>query len=274
MDAFLWSLAGILLLKAWNIHSYWQSLHYQVDRLLHPYLRFVLNFSLAALLFYREMAWWIWLIPLLALGMFTLTDRAFSNQNRVPWYLLQEKEEQKLSSYYAIANLFVDVPRVQFRIKRRRVLTWLIDHLPFKQKYSLLYLYLHTFIRHNIYLGIYFRILLVAVFLIGALQNPWLIIIIYLAALVANGIQLPSIASHHQWHIWIRLYPLAKSVKRARFSQLSFALLTVQSILMTIPLLFQKVSILFSLHLFLAGLLLCHGLSYYYLPRQIEKIRE
>ncbi len=273
VDTFLLILVGILLLKAWNIYSYWQSLHYQIGRLLHPYLRFVINFSLAALFFYREMAWWIWLIFLLALTLFTWMDHALSDRNRVPWYLLVEKEEQKRSSYYAIANLFVDVPQVLFRIKRRRVLTWLIDHLPFKQKYSLLYLYLRTFIRHNIYLGIYFRILLVGVILISIIRNPWLVIITYLIALVLNGIQLPSIVSHHQRHIWVQLYPLAKSVKKASFSQLTFGLLTIQSVFMILPLLFQKENILFSLHLFLAGLLLCYGLSYHYLPKKVEIIR-
>lgn len=270
-SSFLWVVVAILLLKAWNVHSHWQALHYANRNRLHPYVRFVFNFGIAAMLFCQETAWWIWLLAFLILGLFTAIDRSLRDPAHVPWYLLVDQEERKLASYYSLVNLFIDVPQVQYRVRRRKILSWLADRVPFHNKHFLLFLYLRTFIRHNVYLGIYFRLLLVAVVLISTLQNIWLIAVVYLAALAANGIQLPAIALHHRRHIWIQLYPRSEQQKTASFSQLAFALLLIQSLLMLIPSFFHPQAFLLATILLLAGGVLSYALSYFYLPKQAEK---
>ncbi|PAF11597.1 hypothetical protein CHH61_26455, partial [Shouchella clausii] len=56
-----------------------------------------------------------------------------SRDKGLKWEYLIDQEERRMTSFYRLANMFTDVPKLKDRVKRRKWLDWLLSGIPFKQ---------------------------------------------------------------------------------------------------------------------------------------------
>ena len=164
-----------------------------------------------------------------------------------------------MTSFYRLANLFTDVPKLKNQVKRRKWLDSLLVRIPFQQDQAFTYLFMRTFLRSGDYWGLFVRLTVIgagAIYFLtfGIGQVIMAVLFIYL-----TGFQLLPLWKHHQYHSMLELYPLSES--RKAFSFLSFLR----------KVLFSQ-SILFALVLFVKGefavasitLLVCIVFSFYF----------
>src|SRR5699024_10078013 len=95
-------------------------------------------------------------------------------QPGILWDLLLEKDQNRMQSFYRIANMFSDVPHIKNRISKRQ---WLVSFatrkIPFEKRYTFDYLYRITFVRSEDYLGMYMRLVVLGAILIYFIPNLW-----------------------------------------------------------------------------------------------------
>lgn len=134
--------------------------------------------------------------------------------------------------FYRFANMFTDVPGLEYNVKRRKWLDWLERFIPFKQENVYTYLFLNTFLRGGDYFGLFVRLTIVGaigIYLLPALYGKLLFVVLFL---FLTGFQLVPLWKHHQNKILFNLYPVGEETKRSSFKILLFCLLAVQSLLL------------------------------------------
>jgi ABC-2 type transport system permease protein len=87
-------------------------------------------------------------IFLLAAGVLLILLYLFFNMKSrdkgLKWEILIDQEERRMTSFYRLANMFTDVPKLKDRVKRRKWLDWLISGIPFKQDATFKNLFVRT----------------------------------------------------------------------------------------------------------------------------------
>lgn len=230
---------GILVImsvvKGINLQAAWQT-HYHLDKKVHwadAVVRFSINFLLSFFLFSESDL----IYPLIVLVVFIalLWSYSYINQGKaLKWDLLIEKEAGRMMTFYRVANLFTDVPKVKNKVRRRSWLSWISEKLPFEQKSAYLYLYMNSFFRTSDYLGIYIRLLVIGGLAVYWSDFLWFRIPIVLLFIYLSGFQLLTLWRHNITKIWIDLYPIEDSVKEKSFVTLLFFLLIIKSLVLTV----------------------------------------
>ncbi|MEC1524066.1 ABC transporter permease [Neobacillus niacini] len=254
-QSFFIFLMVLLVIKGWNIAVNWK-IHFYVQPSVYTsdmVVRFFINVLFTFLLFNNA--------PILFLLIFALIMasyyRAFyvrAEKMGLKWDLLIAQEEKRMASFYRLANLFTDVPKLKDTVKRRKWLDMLINQIPFSQAKTFDYLFARTFLRSSDYLGLFIRLTViggVALYFIsfGAGQVVFSLLFIYL-----TGFQLLPLWNHHQNKLWIDLYPVSQEYKLTAFHSLLTRILFIQSSIFALVILF-KGEWIFSLLIFLSGLL-------------------
>lgn len=181
-------------------------------------------------------------------------------------------EESRLMSFYRIANLFTDVPKIRNRIKPRRILSPLFKAGSFNKSSVFSMLYYKTFLRSNDYFGIYIRLLVIGGVIIYFLPQGYSGFIALLIFLHISGMQLLTLWRHSSSASWEDIYPISNHTRRKSFVKVIFSLLVFKSAV-------------FGVVLFLNGFLIGQGLlaiavgvgfsalfSWGYLDKKIKKM--
>ena len=74
------------------------------------------------------------------------------------WDLLISQEEKRMASFYRLANMFTDVPKLKDTVKRRKWLDIFINRIAFSRDKTYLYLFSRAFLRSSDYLGLFIRL--------------------------------------------------------------------------------------------------------------------
>lgn len=255
---------GLLLVKQWSYHVRW---HRSMNKR-RPWhtlmILLVLNFLLCYSLISRE---WV----LLTIGVATAAVWTFIMLRRpkagYPWQDLLEAEENALASWRAVANFFVDIPQIKQRIRERKWLQPVIQRIPGDWSRPYQFLYTRTFVRYSEYFGIFLRLILFVAVILLFIKSYWLAVGIYLAGLFLMAFQLPMLGSERKYPDLIRTYPLRAEDKGVGISRLAFVLLTVQSVLMIVPLVAAgHLRLITVLIIFLTGVVFSWLLSVNYVP--------
>ena len=175
----------------------------------------------------------IWLLAAVAvivfIGIMLVHYFQVNVKNSFPWDLLIEKEEEKLQFFYRMANLSTDVPNLKQKPKKRHWLVRLVtSSLSIKQEQSFFYLYSITFLRSRDYFGMYFRLILLSIFLVYWIPLFWGKIFFSLLLLFVSGFQFITIYHHHKGLDWIKLYPVSETVRKKAIHQLILLLMIIQ----------------------------------------------
>jgi ABC-2 type transport system permease protein len=245
----------LLVIKGWNIAVNWK-IHYYVQPSVYTWdmiVRYFINVLFTFLLFKNAHILFLVLFAFIMASYY----RSFYVRTKkmgLKWDLLIAQEEKRMASFYRLANLFTDVPKLKDTVKRRKWLDWLINRISFSQDKTFDYLYARTFLRSSDYLGLFIRLTVIGGFALyfisfGAGQIVLSLLFIYL-----TGFQLLPLWNHHQNKLWIDLYPVTQDHKTTAFHSLLMRILFIQSFIFTVIILF-KGEWIFSLIILLSGLL-------------------
>lgn len=263
---FLVVLAGLKLL---NLYIRWRVQYYveESTQRLDTVIRFVVNGVFLYLLFNQAAIWLIGVVACLLLILF-FTYYNQTKKKGLKWERLIQLEERRMMSFYRLANLFTDVPKLKDEVKRRRWLDWIPSSLPYQQDATFLHLFLQTFIRGGDYLGLWIRLTVIGGIVLYFVTFGYGQILFVVLFLYLTGFQLLPLWNHHQNKLWIQLYPVKEITKKISFQKLLFVVLSIQSLLLSIPIILKGDLIISALALF-AGVAFSYLFVYQYSHKKL-----
>ncbi|EKN70256.1 ABC transporter, permease protein EscB [Neobacillus bataviensis LMG 21833] len=262
--SFIPFLAVLLIAKVWNLAVTWK-IHYYVETSVHRWdmvVRYLLNAAFSYLLF-KQANLIILLIMALIMVFYYYSFLARTRKMGLKWDQLIDQEEKRMASFYRLANMFTDVPKLKDTVKRRKWLDLFISKIPFTQEKTYLYLFSRTFLRSSDYLGLFIRLTVIGALAIYFISFGLGQILLCVLFLYLTGFQLLPLWNHHQNKLWVDIYPVASNYKTISFHFLLMIILTIQAVIFALFIL-VKGEIFISLLTLLAGLVFSYIFVYFY----------
>jgi ABC-2 type transport system permease protein len=231
-QVFFYFVLLMAVIKIWNLGLRWR-IQYYIEKSVHltdTFVRYCLNVVFLYLMFVSASPL---LLLVLLLIMFGLYFFFFQNSKKkgFKWEEIILLEQNRLTGFYRIANLFTDVPKLKDVVKRRKWLDGILTNIVYKQNNAQVYLLTRTFLRSGDYFGLVTRLTVIGCivlyywdFIYG--QFIFLLLFLYLTAF-----QLLPLKNHHQNVLWIDLYPIGTNVREEAFRTILSIILTIQSII-------------------------------------------
>lgn len=226
------SLILLLIVKYWNLRISWK-MGYFTDwaaKWSDFLVRFAMNVCVIFFILSQQYVFVLVLFLLMA-GY----DGYFSKlvkPKAIKWDQLIKKEEEKKQSFYKMANLFTDVPKLKKRAKRRKYLDWILKQVNYHQENVYEYLYLRALLRSGDYFGIIIRLTIIGSFILTFI-NEQLVgsSIVMVVFTFLTGIQIMSLYKHFELLELPNLYPHADKNRLHSFIKIIFRILIVQTII-------------------------------------------
>ncbi|MFK9094709.1 ABC transporter permease [Bacillus salipaludis] len=263
-SSFIPFLVVLLIVKVWNLAVTWK-IHYYVESSVHKsdmVVRYFINAAFSFLLF-KQANLFIFLVIALIMGFYYYSFLMRTKKMGLKWDQLIEQEEKRMASFYRLANMFTDVPKLKDTVKRRKWLDVFISSIRFSQEKTYLYLFSRTFLRSSDYLGLFLRLTVIGALGIYFISFGLGQILLSVLFLYLTGFQLLPLWNHHQNKLWVDLYPVAQKYKTASFHLLLMTILTIQAVVFTLFILI-KGEFLISMLALLAGLAFSYIFVYFY----------
>ncbi|MBT2688936.1 ABC transporter permease [Bacillus sp. ISL-47] len=269
-QAFLPLLGIILAIKAVNLLIRWK-IQYYVEtnvHLLDTFVRYAVNAAFLYLLFSGANPIFMLAVGALLIVLFWY----FSTKSKgmgLKWEFLIDQEEKRMTSFYRLANMFTDVPKLRDQVKRRKWLDWLLASIPFKQEETFKNLFVRTFLRSGDYLGLYIRLTIIggaAIYVISFGLGQILLVLLFM---YLTGFQLLPLWNHYQNKLWVNLYPVQEKLKEKSFKQLLSGILYLQSFLLSIAVM-AKGDWMASLLSFAAGIVFAYMYTHMYIQKHLK----
>ncbi|MEH7110314.1 ABC transporter permease [Bacillus sp. JJ1764] len=261
----------ILVIKTWNMAASWQ-IQYFVQAAVHRWdlvVRYLVNTTFLFLLLKQAN-----FLILLAIGIIMLIYwRTFYVRTRkmgLKWDLLIDQEEKRMASFYRLANLFTDVPKLKETVKRRKWLDFLLTGIRFAQDKTYLYLYSRTFLRSSDYLGLFIRLTVIGAVAIYFITFGWGQILLGILFLYLTGFQLIPLWNHHQNKLWVDLYPVEMKYKMTAFHSLLMMIMSIQTSIFALFIV-VKGEIVLALVEWIGGLLFSWAFVYVYSKNRLNR---
>ncbi|MFZ0369225.1 MAG: ABC transporter permease [Halobacillus sp.] len=213
---YLMIIAVVFVIKVWNMLSNWWMLKERNARIRNTDQ--VVKVALNIMIFYflSQGEWMFASIVTILLAALVLYTYSLSNKKAgLAWDLLVEKDQQRMRTFYRIANMFTDVPHLKNTVKKRHSLVRaLLKPVMYKQSRTFTYLYRITFIRSSDYLGMYLRLMVIGGLAIWFVPNIWVKVSFAILFLYLSAFQMMTLWNHHRTNIWLDLYPIKKEWKQ------------------------------------------------------------
>lgn len=220
----------LFILKGWNLWTSWKG-NYFIEPSFHR-LSMAVRFGMNALFLYFLLVGapvlFLLVLTMIAIGVTVYLQQA-TKRKGWKWERIIAQEAKAVRAFYRIANLFTDVPQWKEQAKRRRWLDFIVKMIPYGQQNTFLYLYVRTWIRAGGYLGLYIRLITLGCLLLYIIPNEYGKMAASFFFLYITGFQLFALLDHHRAILWMRLYPLAKTMQVQAVCRLLFLLLIVQN---------------------------------------------
>lgn len=228
-------LISILILKGFNLLIRWHVQYYReitvhtIDSL----IRFTVNLVFLYLLFSNAAIYFSSAVAVILLGLYVYYKQQ-TKKKGLKWEYLIEQDERRMTSFYRLANLFTDVPKLKNRVKRRKWLDGLTARIPFRQDQSFTFLFTRTFLRSGDYWGLFVRLTLIGAGAIYFLTFGIGQIILVVLFVYLTGFQLLPLWKHHQHHSMLELYPLNEKEKELSFLSFLRKVLWIQTVILSV----------------------------------------
>jgi ABC-2 type transport system permease protein len=245
----------LLTIKAWNLAVNWR-IHYYVQPSVYIWdmlVRYFINVIFTFLLFSNANILFL-LVFAFILAFYYYSFYARTKRMGLKWDLLIASEEKRMASFYRLANLFTDVPKLKDSVKRRKWLDIFIHLISFSQNNTYQYLFTRTFLRASDYLGLFIRLTVIGALALFFISFGWGQIVFSLLFIYLTGFQLLPLWNHHQNKLWIDLYPVSQKHKMAAFHSILKTILFIQTTVFTLIVLI-KGEWMYSLGVLLTGLM-------------------
>ncbi|MBP2076655.1 ABC transporter permease [Oceanobacillus polygoni] len=155
-----------------------------------------------------------------------------SKQSGMAWDLLVEKDQNRMQTFYRIANMFADVPHLKNRVKKRQWLVHLVNRgVPLEKKHTYDYLFRISFVRSGDYLGMYVRLIVIGGLFIYFIPNVWVKVLFGILFLYLSTFQMMPLYQHHRTNMWLDLYPVELTYRRSAVLKIVYQLSIVQALL-------------------------------------------
>lgn len=226
MSALKW----INLLIRWRVQFFVDTNIHRIDSVVRYFVNGVflyLMFNQASILF---------LIPVALILCVLYFYYLMQTKNKgLKWEFLILQDERRLMSFYRLANLFTDVPKLKDRIKERKWLNWIISSISYKHENSYMYLFVHTFIRSGDYFGLFIRLTAIGIIGLAFFTYGYGDLVFAILFLYLTGFQLLPLWKHHENKLWLAIYPVEENLKWDSFKKLLSVILIVQTLFFAIP---------------------------------------
>ncbi|SES69852.1 ABC-2 type transport system permease protein [Oceanobacillus limi] len=240
-STYLLTLFVVLVFKLWNLIANWWMLRVRDRSIRHIdlFARLLLNIAVFYFLVNGEL-FLAGITTVLFVVVFLYDWNLSNKQAGLAWELLVEKDQNRMQTFYRIANMFTDVPHIKNRIKKRH---WLVSmlgsRLPFAKQQTYNYLYRITFIRGGDYVGMYVRLIVIGGLFIYFVPNLWMKLLFVLLFLYMSSFQLMTLYQHHRTIMWLDIYPVEVEVRQKALTSWLFQLTLVQTVLFALVFLLQ-----------------------------------
>ncbi|WP_349409601.1 ABC transporter permease [Pseudalkalibacillus sp. SCS-8] len=257
---FLAVLVLLILMVGWNLIVKWEELRVPngMKRNLLPVIRLLMIlFTIYSLVSQQ----WI-LAGLFILGcavLYLVVYRPLATRHTMKWERLIELENNALMHFYRVANMFVEVPQLNRKVRKRTWASPLINLLSKDKENVYGYMYSRAFIRSNDYFGIFMRLTIIGIVLLLFLPEGMVLWIANLLLLYMTVIQLTTLWPHYDLKVWVDLYPVPRE---NRFK--IFQLLLLRIMLLQVGL-FTAASFLNHFSVFQSGVVLITGTLFVFL---------
>ncbi|WP_419465963.1 ABC transporter permease [Bacillus spongiae] len=146
---------------------------------------------------------------------------------------------------------------------------WLSTLIPYTQPNSFLYLYTITFIRSGDYFGLYIRLTCIGSFILYFFVQGYSQVVLVIITGFLTGFQLLPLRKHHQYKIWVTLYPVNHEERILPFQKLLSRLLYCQTAALSI-LILVKGELLTAFVTCLVGSVFSYGYVYLYSKNKLK----
>jgi ABC-2 type transport system permease protein len=253
--SFFTFLLVLVIIKTWNLAVNWQ-IHYYVQSSVYVWdmlVRYFINVIFTFLLFSNANILFLLAFAFI-LAFYYYSFYVRTKKMGLKWDLLIAQEEKRMASFYRLANLFTDVPKLKDSVKRRKWLDLFIQSISYSQNNTYQYLFARTFLRASDYLGLFIRLTVIGAIALYFISFGWGQVLLSLLFIYLTGFQLLPLWNHHQNKLWIDLYPVQQKQKMTAFHSLLKIILFIQSIVFTLIVLI-KGEWMYSFVVLLSGLL-------------------
>lgn len=262
----------LLIFKVWNLIASWWMLkvRHNTVRRLDQFVRLLLN----VLIFYFIIKGTLILAGVMTVlfVMLFLYDLYYSRQRvGIVWDILVNADLNRMHTFYRIANMFTDVPHLKNRVKKRKWLKFLTDHIAYGRRHTYDYLYRIAFIRSGDYLGMYLRLVAIGGILIFVIPNEWMKLIFAILFLYLTSFQMITLYRHFRMNMWLDLYPVEIEIRRKSVMRLLVNMTGIQLIIFISLFVIQGLFI-WSLFTLLCGVLFVACFFSLYVRKKINAV--
>lgn len=225
--------AAVFAVKGWNIDCRWQE--QSIDGIVPLKM---LRFGLSFLFLYgligdlNGVVAAVCAIIMLLSGIFLFHRQA--GRSLLKWDRVIEMENRQEMQFLRFANLFTDVPRLRHRVKARRLISAFFPVRAFGEENVYRQLFIKTFLRADDYFGIYMRLTAAGALICFFINNGYYTALVAAAVVYLTGLQLLPLWYHPFPQALAGMYPIAGRFRRKSFLRLILALLTAQSLIMSL----------------------------------------
>lgn len=174
--------------------------------------RFFINFTIIYFVFEPGLKI-VGYAALVALIAFAVYNFLKIKNSPLPWIKLIENDQNTMNRFYNLANLFVDVPHLQNKVRKRKWLNLFMSKVTYSKKDAYKFLTSRTFFRSNDYFGLYLRLTLIGVVILWFGDLGYWSVAVACIFTYLTVFQITPIISHHEWNVMARIYPIDRKVK-------------------------------------------------------------
>jgi len=240
-------------------------------RFVHGSVRWVLNFLFLAGLFHAFSASVV--VWLLVVGIGSVYYIRLSRHKDLFWTYLIEVEQRQLMRFYRFVGVFMDVPHLPVRVKRRKWLIYVMEKASIFTPSPYNFLFLRSLVRYQDIFSLYYRLLILAVLSLYFVEHEGLSIALFFLFLYLNGVQLAGSWKRVQAYFWDVVYPLSFREKIGGFSRTIFTFLFFQVWIETVMLVF-KWGWWTALVVFVTGMLAVYLYAYPVLQKKLNEAEQ
>ena len=258
----------ILILKALNLWLRWMVMKEKGPvRSYSPVVRYLVN--AVALYFFLEAEYLFTLLIFIILIVLVTVIGINSRGKLLKWDDLIQDDLQRTYQFYRFANMFTDVPKLKSRVKRRKILDFL---LPVKHTSDNGYHYLfsRTYMRYGDYLGLTVRLTVIGYIVGFLLEAEWSIMLTVFITIYLTGFQLVPLFKQNASLLWVRLYPVQTAIRIQSFLRFLRSVLMGQLIILSSVFLWHQAWVYFAATV-IFGYLFTFYFIKYYIAKRIKK---
>ena len=155
----------------------------------------------------------------------------------VNWGALIDYEMKLEESYYKFINMFVDVPHLGLRVKRRQWLDPIVSLLTPSNKGPLTifeYVYVRSLVRGKELLFICIRLIVLAVIVMYLVRNVHVDTLVVTLCVYLIAIQLIQLFMQHRYGQWIEIWPIDERDQIRQFKRFYFKIMMAVIIILLV----------------------------------------